>query len=217
MTLLEFARGPALQWAAAIFVVGMLWRTVGLLMLMRSHPLSADRRENLAVGGVRAVFHRFSLSHVFQKKVVFQYVAGWAWHLGFFIVLFFFQLHINFFAGILGFSWPALPNGLIVVFGSMSAAVLLMLFVRRFTHPVLRYLSTFNDYSSVLVTALPFITGLAAYMHIGLRYETLLALHFLSIALLLVWMPFSKLFHVVTILPSRYILGVKFWRRGVEA
>ena len=35
-------------------------------------------------------------------------------------------------------------------------------------------------------------------------------------ALLLVWFPFSKLIHVVTMLPSRYVLGVKFWRRGVE-
>ena len=95
--------------------------------------------------------------------------------------------------------------------------MLALLFARRLTHPVLRFLSTFNDYSSVFITALPFVTGLAAYMHMGLRYETMLALHFLSIALLLVWMPFSKLFHVVTILPSRYILGVKFWRRGVEA
>ena len=49
-----------------------------------------------------------------------------------------------------------------------------------------------------------------------LPYQTLLSLHFLSIALLLVWFPFSKLFHVITVLPSRYILGVKFWRRGVE-
>jgi nitrate reductase gamma subunit len=82
---------------------------------------------------------------------------------------------------------------------------------------VLRYISTFNDYSSLVVTMLPFITGFLAFAHYGLAYETMLALHILSISLLLVWFPFSKLFHVITLLPSRYILGVKFWRRGVQA
>ena len=35
MTLLDFARGPALQWALIIMVAGMLWRFFGVLLLMR--------------------------------------------------------------------------------------------------------------------------------------------------------------------------------------
>ena len=33
MELLDFARGPALQFAIAVFVLGTLWRLVGVLML----------------------------------------------------------------------------------------------------------------------------------------------------------------------------------------
>ena len=33
MDLLEFARGPALQFAALILVAGTLWRIVGIVML----------------------------------------------------------------------------------------------------------------------------------------------------------------------------------------
>lgn len=217
MTLLEFARGPALTWATVIFVAGMLWRSIGLMMMMRNKTLSKPRHDNLSRGGWRLMLTRFAPAPVFRDKIAFQYVLGWIWHLGFVVVLFFFPLHILFFESILGFAWPALPNGVIVFAGMVSAAILILLFVRRFIDPVLREISTFGDYAAVLVTALPFLTGLAAYGHLGLAYETMLGLHFLSIALLLVWFPFSKLYHAVTVLPSRYILGVKFWRRGVDA
>jgi nitrate reductase gamma subunit len=58
-----------------------------------------------------------------------------------------------------------------------------------------------------------------SYTHItfGLRYEDMLALHFLSICFLLVWFPFSKLMHAIYIWPSRYKVGAAFARRGVRA
>ncbi|SFJ09363.1 hypothetical protein [Celeribacter neptunius] len=218
MSLLDFARGPALQWAAVIFVIGMLWRTVGLLLMLRSRPLSKDRKSGLAGAGVKTMFSRFLLPKVFAKRVGFQFLLGWVWHVGFVLTLFFFQVHVLFFKGVFGFSWPALPNAVVLPVAAVTLGILLILLVRRMTNPMLRYISNFNDYSSVIVTLLPFVTGFATFTHIpALAYETLLALHFLSVALLLVWFPFSKLFHVITVLPSRYILGVKFWRRGVEA
>ncbi len=217
MTLLEFARGPALQWSAVIFVVGMLWRIIALASFANNNPMSSNRREDLATGGMKAVMHRFILAEPFKRRIGFQYYAGWVWHVGFVITLFFFQVHVMFFESVLGFSWPALPNSVVVFVAALTAGILLILLVRRAFHPVLRHLSTFNDYSSVVVTLLPFLTGLATYLHFPIRYETLLALHFLSISLLLVWFPFSKLFHVMTLLPSRYVLGVKLWRRGVDA
>ena len=35
MELLEFARGPALAFALAVFVIGTLWRLIGVLRLRR--------------------------------------------------------------------------------------------------------------------------------------------------------------------------------------
>ncbi|KEO50889.1 hypothetical protein [Thioclava pacifica] len=217
MSLLDFARGPALQWAGIIFVLGMVWRTLGIFMLMRSSPLSANRDNHLFEHGVRTVWSRFVPAPVFEKKVSFQYVAGWIWHLGFLVVLLFYKVHVMFFEGLLGFGWPALPNSIVLAIAGVTLGVLLWLLGRRIFNPVLRYISTFNDYSSVIITTLPILTGLLTFTHFGIAYETLLAIHMLSIALLLVWFPFSKLFHVITLLPSRYVLGVKFWRRGVQA
>ncbi len=216
MTLLEFARGPALQWATIIFIIGMLWRIGGLLFMVRATPLSRNRRDDLWRGGWRSVFSRFVPNKVFRSRLSLQFVAGWTWHIGFFVVLLGFQVHVLFFEGLLGLSWPGLPNSVILAVAAVTAGILIMLLIRRLLNPVLRYISNFNDYSSLVVTLLPLLTGLATYAHIDASYERMLALHFLSVALLLVWFPFSKLIHTVTMLPSRYLMGVKFWRRGVE-
>ena len=219
MTLLEFARGPALQWSAIIFVAGMLWRTVALALMLRNKTLSKDRYPGtLNAHGWQTIFHRFTLQKYFARRVGFQYLMGWIWHIGFVITLFFFQVHIAFFQRLLGFGWPGLPNAVVLAVAALTTGILIILMVRRYVHPVLRYISSFDDYSSIIVTLLPFLTGFLAFTHAPiLPYETLFALHLLSICLLLVWMPFSKLFHVVTMFPSRYILGVKLWRRGSKA
>ena len=69
----------------------------------------------------------------------------------------------------------------------------------RISNPVQRIISTFDDYFSWLVTFLPVITGLVATSHLGARYETLLGLHILSVALMLIWLPFGKLMHCASV------------------
>ena len=64
---------------------------------------------------------------------------------------------------------------------------------------------------------LPLITGLIAFGHIGGRYETLLAIHLLSVEALFVWFPFGKLMHTAMTFPSRFQAGTSFGRRGVKA
>ena len=44
MSLLDFARGPGLQWSLVIFVVGVLWRLLGVLLLRTRKDLSEPRR-----------------------------------------------------------------------------------------------------------------------------------------------------------------------------
>jgi nitrate reductase gamma subunit len=80
----------------------------------------------------------------------------------------------------------------------------------------MRSLSTFDDYFSWFVTFAPLVTGVMAYAHLGLRYETMLAIHILSVELLLIWFPFGKLMHTFLFIPTRAQLGAFFQRRGVK-
>lgn len=217
MTLLEFARGPALEWSIIIFSVGVLIRLFGVTLMLRNKVLSKPRKDDWVRGGFRTILTRSLPAPVFEKRIRFQHITGYLWHIGFFITLLFFQLHILFFKGLFGISWPGLPNDVIMVTGAVTAAVLVALMIRRMTHPVLRIISGVDDYISLLVTLAPVVTGMMAYAHLGARYETLLAIHILSIAVLLIWFPFGKLIHMFLVFPSRYQQGAKFERRGVRA
>ena len=216
MTLLDFARGPAMQWALIIFVAGVSFRLIGILMFGRKKPLS-PARGNATLAGYRTIFSRSMPNAVFRKRVGGRHLTAILWHLGFFFVLVFFQPHIAFFDGLLGLSWPGVANSLVMPVAGITLILLVLAFIHRLTHPVLKVLSDTGDFVTLIITALPLVTGLLASAHVGLRYETMLALHLLSFSLFLVWIPFSKLMHIILVVPSRKRLGAKLGYKGVKA
>lgn len=223
MTLLDFARGPAFFWAFMILIAGILWRTVGLVLFRREKDLSTPRSRNPltpVVAGLRAVAMRSVPPHELEKNITFQHITGYAWHIGWFVTFLFLGAHLPFLRSILGFGWPNLPNGAVFLITAITLGILLSLYIRRLFHPVLRILTDIDDHISVLLTMLPLVTGLATFTHwlpFGMRYETMLSIHILSIEALMIWLPFGKIHHCVTGLVTRFRLGAAFIRRGVSA
>jgi nitrate reductase gamma subunit len=228
MTLLEFARGPGLQWSVAIFLFGLLWRLVGVFFLRTKVDLSAPRNP-AKWKGLRLIALRSWPRKEFLGGTAFGEVMGYAFHIGFLVTLFFYVPHLLFFEdifegligtdfeGLFGFRWPALPTAAITFLAAISIAALIAVLVHRITNPVKRLISNFDDYFSWLLTVAPLVTGLLAYAHAGgLRYETLLGLHILSAEALLVWFPFGKLIHAFTIFAARGATGMIFERRGAS-
>jgi nitrate reductase gamma subunit len=216
MSLLDFTRGPALQWSFYIFVFGVVWRVLGASLMVRSPDRSKPRASG-SWGGARTVITRSFARYEFHKAVGYPVAAGYVWHLGLAIVVLLYIPHIEFIKGLTGLSWAGLPSDLILAISGVTVAVMVVLFVRRLTHPVLRAISNADDYISWLVCFLPLVTGFMAFAHLGLRYETLLGLHILSFEVFLVWFPFGKLMHAVFFIPSRAQNGAYFARRGVRA
>ena len=217
MTLLDFASGPGLQWALWIFVFGVVWRLVGALFLLSRKDLTKPREYNSVAAGVGAIISRSAPAHAFEKSIRFQHVTGYAWHFALFISVLFFAPHILFFESVLGFGWPHLPNTIILVTAAVAVAVLIALLIRRATHPVQRFISNADDYISIFVVLIPLITGILTFAHVGGPYETLLAVHLLSVEVMLIWFPFGKLMHAIMTMPARYQAGTAFGRRGVKA
>jgi nitrate reductase gamma subunit len=228
MTLLEFARGPGLQWSVAIFLFGLLWRLVGIFFLRTKADLSAPRNP-AKWKGLRLIGLRSWPRKEFLGGTAFGEVMGYAFHIGFLVTLFFYVPHLLFFEdisegligtdfeGLFGFRWPALPTAAITFLAAISVAALVAVLVHRVTNPAKRLISNFDDYFSWLLTVAPLATGLLAYAHAGgVRYETLLGVHILSAEALLVWFPFGKLIHAFTIFAARGATGMIFERRGAS-
>jgi nitrate reductase gamma subunit len=218
MTLLDFARGPALQIAMAVFVFGVLWRFLSLLLLPWMRERSAPRagapsRVSAAAGSF--VRHMWP-AKPYVRSSLFAVINGYVFHVGLAIIVFGLAQHILFIRGLFGVSWPNLPTGIVSIVAVITLASLLAALARRLANPVMRLISTANDYFSWLVTVLPVATGLLAVSHLWARYETLLAIHLLSVALFLIWFPFGKLMHAFLVFLTRSETGVFYSRRGVE-
>lgn len=216
MDLLEFARGPALQFSIYALVIGTVWRVLGILLLQHKPDYSEPRKGGGLLAALKVIYTRAFTAPAFKKQTAYAKTLGYALHIGLFVTVFFFVPHIVFFKDIVGFGWPGLPNSAIFFIGVLTVAVGIAIIIRRMTDPVLKLLSNFDDYFSWFVTLAPLITGLIIPIRFGVRYETLMAIHILSVALLLAWLPFGKLAHTFLIFMSRGSTGVILERRGAK-
>jgi len=211
LELLEFARGPALAASAAVFAAGLAWRLYGIFRRPGRPDHSLPRRTDLAAGGLRAVFAKM-LPPKGVKIRGAQMLNAYAYHIALALIAFGFAPHIAFIARHLGFGWPALPDALTYLATAIAVVGLLAALAARLSDGVLRLLSNFDDYFSWAVTMLPLLTGMAL---LPMPAEPVpLAIHLLSLELLLVWLPFGKLAHAALVFVSRWRTGADFTRKG---
>lgn len=216
MALLLWVRGPGLALAGAVFLFGMLLRLFEIHGLGRKADL-APARPHSPGSGWRTLVVRMVPSPALARTAPVTYVAGYLFHLGFFVTLLFLPPHIEFIRALIGVGWPALPTPLVDGVAVLSIIALLALLVHRLLDPVKRFLSTPGDYMVWALTLLPLLTGYLAYHHLLLDYTLLLALHLLSVELLLVAAPFTKLAHMVTLFIARWYNGDMAGRKGVAS
>jgi len=218
LELLDFARGPALQVALAVFVLGILWRLASLLLLPRTRDRSAGKpgARPAFLAATREIVRRTAPDQAFGRNSLVALANGYVFHIGLLIVVVGFAPHIVFFRDLLGLSWPGLPNNVIFAAGVITVASMLVALMRRFLNPVQRLISTADDYFSWLVTFLPVLTGLLANSHLWVRYETMLAIHLLSVELFLIWLPFGKLMHLALVFVTRSQIGTHLAHRGAQ-
>ena len=215
--LLLWVRGPALQIATVIFLLGVMVRIFEILALGRKANL-AEARGSAVAGGLRTIFTRMIADRGTLKRSTFNVVAGYIFHIGFFVALFFFAPHILLFHDVLGVRWPALPTPVVDAATIVTIIALLAVLMHRLMHPVMRFLSGFQDYLVWLVTFLPMVTGYLAFHRVDvLPPPTLMAVHILSVELLMVIFPFTKLMHAFTLFMARYYNGAIAGYKGVNS
>ena len=216
LELLTWARGPGLTIALAICAFGILLRLFEIFGLGRKADLSRAR-EHSPGSGWRTIFSRSLPPPGLLKRAPVTYIGGYVFHLGFAITLLFFVPHIELARSLVGIGWPGLPMPVVDISAVAAMLGLLAVLASRLANPVKRFLSGFQDYLAWLLTFLPLATGYLAFHHLLIDYTLALALHILSVELLLVALPFTKLFHTVSVFVSRWYNGDIFGRKGVAS
>ena len=214
--LLSWARGPGLQIATIIFVAGVVIRIFEILLLGRKANLAEAKGAEMSSGLRTMVTRTIPDRTTFQRSSV-TIVSGYIFHIGLFVVCFLSAPHILFLKDIIGFGWPSAPTAIIDAFAVVTIIAMLATLINRLNNKVMRYLTNFEDLLTWFVTFLPLVTGYIAFHRIGLTAPSLLAVHILSVELLLVIFPFTKLMHAFTLFIARWYNGAISGYRGVAS
>ncbi len=214
--LLMWARGPAFDVALFVFVAGVLIRVVEILVLGRKHDYS-KAKGNPVAQGVRTIFTRTVPRPGMVRSNPVTIVGGYVFHIGFFIAFLFFAPHIALIDELIGLSWPSLGRVLIESATVVAMLALIALFWSRLRDPVRRKLTGWDDHLVLLLSFLPLLTGYVAVNKLFGDPTLMMALHVLSVDLLMIAFPFTKLMHTFTFAISRYYNGAIQGRKGAES
>jgi nitrate reductase gamma subunit len=195
----------------AIFLVGVAIRFYEIFAKGVKPDLAVPRGDGMP-GALRTVVTRSWTAKGFSSGATFHLVAGYMFHLGLFVLLLFAAPHVEFIEErLLGFGWTPAPHWLFIVAADLAFAGLILLYLRRLMHPVMRRISTLDDHVGAWLTFVVMFTGCMALLesHDGLR-----ALHMLTVCLWLIYFPFSRLMHAFTFSFARVYTGATYGRRG---
>ncbi len=212
-----FLIGPALWASLTVFVVGLICRIFYLYGLSRERDKVFYNHMNWS-WGLRSVGHWIIPwgSASMRKQPVFTF-AFFLFHICLFGVPIFLSAHNVLLNEWVGWSIWSLPDGVADALTIVMLITILFLFARRLIRPEVRILTTSWDYTLLLMTFLPFVTGFLAYHQWG-PYRLMLILHIISGEILLLVIPFSKLGHIILWFFSRSFIGFEMGeRRGARS
>jgi nitrate reductase gamma subunit len=217
---LEFARGPFFQVALVVFVGGMSYRLVRVLMLGWSRdrvPSKGSKLKGVLISYLKGIvvwpFIPW-VKNTFSRKPV-MYLAGGLFHLGLFIIIFFGTPHMLVWKSLVGFGWSTIPLPIVDWLAAVTIVAMAVLFINRLVDPVLKLITGPAEWLNWWVVFLPMITGYIMAHHLLRNYEMLFSLHMLSINVMLIWIPFSRISHFMFYFFSKTIHGAQFGKRAV--
>jgi nitrate reductase gamma subunit len=211
---LEFVEGPLWYAAVVIFFAGVVLRLFEVFIKGTRPDLAVPRAPGWP-GAARTMVSRSWTAKGFTKGATFHLVAGYMFHIGLFVLLFFAAPHVVFIEErILGFGWAPAPHWLFILAADLAFAGIMLLWLRRVMHPVMRKISTFDDHAAAILVFVVMLTGCMALL---MSHDSLRAIHMLTVCLLLIYFPFSRLMHAFTFIISRGYTGAAMARKGVQA
>lgn len=210
----EFIEGFLWTFSVVVFVIGVSYRLFSILRLGVKADLSVPRAGGTG-GAIRTLFGRFVPKREFVQQAMFIVVAGYAFHVGLFVLTFFAEPHVVFIENrILGFGWTPVPYWAFMLSAILALAGIVVLWMRRLLDPVRRKISTIDDHITAILIIVVILTG---FMAMQQTYDVPRVIHLLSVEFLLIYFPFSRLMHTFTFVFSRCYTGASYARRGVKA
>lgn len=214
--LYELLRGPGLRIAFLSLAVGSIVRLAYLYGLSEERDRVLYNHTDMR-WGLRSIGHWLVPlgSRAMRNQPVFS-IACYVFHLCLLAIPLFLLAHNRLWRESFGVSLWSMPDRLADGLTVLTLAIAAFLFVRRLARPEVRIVSTLSDYLLLILTVLPFATGVLAYHQVG-PYRFVLVLHILVSEVLLAIIPFTKLGHFLLFFFMRTFIGFEMGtRRGAR-
>jgi nitrate reductase gamma subunit len=213
----EFFTGPGLWLSFIIFLGGLALRLSFLIGLSRERDRIIYNHVSFD-WGVKSIVHWLFpwASESGRLQPVFSFVC-FLFHVSLLAVPLFLCAHNMLWDEAFGVSLWSMPDPVADTLSMAMVASGLFLLARRWIRPEVRILTSSWDVALMLLTLLPFVTGVLAYHQWG-PYKPMLLTHIISAELLLVLIPFSKLSHMLLFFFTRSFIGFEMGaRRGARS
>ena len=204
----EFARGPLVSIAFAVFIGGSFYRIISTILLAKKEkvilPFVSPRH------GLRSIIH----------WIIPFGSRNWRIHPSFTILPFMFHIcllltpvltlgHIMLWRESWSLSWWSLPPVLSTLMTIIVILGGIIFFLRRIADPTVRFVSSWSDFVLVIIVIAPFVTGFMAHQQIC-DYNAIITIHMISGALWLVIIPFTRIVHMLFFPLTRAYMGGEF-------
>jgi hypothetical protein len=218
--ILRFLRGPFFHLSLLIFVGGLVYRLVRVVLLGWSRD-RVENRGSKTVGVIKAYLKGILIlpfipwvKRTFPANAL-TYIAGGIFHLSLFAVIIFGTPHMLVWKSLFGRGWPTAPSPLVDWLAAIGILALLLLLLNRIVHPVLRLITGVQIWLNWVFVFLPMATGYMLTHHLFFRYQVLFSLHMLTVDILLIWIPLSQIPHFLFYFFSKTIHGAQAGKRAV--
>ena len=216
-TLYDFLTGPLLWITFIIFIGGMCARLAFLFYLSRSKDQVVYNHASFSWGIKSIVYWLVPWGSASMRNQPLFTLMVFSFHITLLAVPLFLHAHNIMWDEAFGLSLWSLPDVVADIMTIILIASACLLVIRRIWRAEVRILTSAWDYTLLILTTAPFITGFFAYHQWG-PYEIFLIIHILSAQVLLILIPFTKLSHMILFFFTRAFIGFEMGqRRGARS
>jgi nitrate reductase gamma subunit len=203
-----FISGPLVWIAFIVFIGGMIYQFASMLRLAKKdkvvYPYMSLKY------GLRSLLHW--LVPFASKNMRIRYettIVTFAFHVCLILVPIFLTAHVVMFSTAWGPKWGTLSEGAADWLTILVVLTAIFFLIRRLMLPEIRFVTSASDYLLLAIAAAPFITGFMAHRQ-WFDYETMVVIHMIAGAVMLMAIPFTRLSHMLFFPFTRAYMGSEF-------